>query len=318
MLVPKLIEAIRQGGEEGKEAALVLGLLIEREKVYHPIPEDEASLPSDGGIRPILGSEFVDRRLSKIEVKEGVDGLLRYINETVIPPPRAVWALTKSYSPRTLPHLINLLERFVGDADKEDLVYQALVGIMNFPTDDDSLAAIRLADRCGHGRVKEAAVKYLQQNLRKIKTTRKGIKKTPDKTLSVEGQITMLQRRPKHSHVVVNDRYQGIRVLNPWRGTEVLRVGFTDGYDSSIVNNGWCFRSDGNAVLVLHEESRTASLLELTTDRPSHDLPSPPLPKILDLRYIWATADEMNRSGSLAATPLLSSIYSGRMGGLHL
>lgn len=292
MLVPKLIEAIRTGSAEGKEAALVLGLLIEREKVYHPIPGD------DGGIGQVLGEQFVNRRLSKIEVQEAVDGLIRYINEAVVPQPKAVWALSKSYDSRTLPDLIDLLERFVGDADKEELVYQALVGIMNLysagRTNERSLVAIRRAAREGHGRVKEAAIKFLQRTLSQIKerahfAARESLKyvKTPDQSFRVEGEIYMLQRRPQHSHVVVNDRYQGIRVLDPWLGTEVQRVAFTEGYDKSGVINGWCLRSDGNAVLVLHEKSRTASLLSLTTDTPSYDLPAPPLPNIADLRYIW-------------------------------
>lgn len=300
MLVPKLIEAIRAGSAEGKEAALVLGLLIERENVYHPIPGDE------GGIGQVLGEEFVSRRLSKIEVKEAVDGLIDYINEAVVPQPRAVWALTKSYEPRTLPHLINVLDRFVGDAQKEELVYQALVGIMNssprrvlfehptgkLRTDERSLSAIRRAAREGHGRVREAAIKYLQRNLPQLKrhfAAREELKyvKKPDQTFGVEGQITMLQRRPGHSHIVVNDRYQGIRVLDPKLGTEVQRVAFAEGYDRSGIINGWCLRSDGDAVLVLHEKSRTASLLSLTSNEPSYDLPAPPLPKIADLRYIW-------------------------------
>lgn len=109
----------------------------------------------------------------------------------------------------------------------------------------------------------------------------------PDNTYAIEGEIYMLQRRPMHPHVVVNDKYQGIRVLDPWRRMNVLQVSFTEGYDSAGIINGWCFRSDGKAVLVLNEETQNACLLSLEAEASSYDLKSPPLKEITDLRYTW-------------------------------
>ena len=99
--------------------------------------------------------------------------------------------------------------------------------------------------------------------------------------------IYLLQRRPAHTDVILNHKSQGIRVLDPWNGTDFCRIDFTKGYDSSGLINGWCLRSDGQAVLVLHQESRTASLLSLTASSASYDLKAPPLPEMSDLRYIW-------------------------------
>ena len=110
---------------------------------------------------------------------------------------------------------------------------------------------------------------------------------TPDNLFTIEGEIYLVQRRPMHPHVVVNNKNQGIRVLDPWRGIDILQVSFTEKYDSSGMINGWCFRADGKAVLVLNEETRNACLLPLEAEGSSYDLKCPPLREIIDLRYVW-------------------------------
>jgi hypothetical protein len=154
MFIAKLMESVPKGGEEAHEAALTLGLLIERETVHRPAGDD-------GGISEILGDEIASRRLSSSELRTAVDELIAYITETPEPHPTAVWAVTKSYDPRILPHLINLLDRVVTDPLKEHLAYQALVGITFF-YNELSTAAIRRAAERGYGLVKETATQYLR------------------------------------------------------------------------------------------------------------------------------------------------------------
>jgi len=160
MLIEKLIQVIRSGGTEAHDAALALGLLIEREKVNRPNPAD------DGGIREILGDELANRRLSQMELNTAVDELIHYIDETLEPDSMAVWALTKSYEPRILPHLMALLDRVINDTTQENLTYQTLLGIINIgiPSSykDLSLAEIRKASEHGHGQVRETATRYLE------------------------------------------------------------------------------------------------------------------------------------------------------------
>lgn len=160
MLVEKLLQTIRSGGTEAHEAALALGLLIEREKVNRPNSGD------DGGIREILGDKLANQRLSQMELNTAVDELIRYIDETTKPHSMAVWALTKSYEPRILPHLIAILDRVVNDTTQENLTYQTLLGIINIGISssykDVSLAAIRKAAEHGHGQVMETATQYLE------------------------------------------------------------------------------------------------------------------------------------------------------------
>jgi HEAT repeat protein len=154
VFVTRYMEAIPRGGVEAHEAALALGLMIERETVCRPSSDD------DGGIRAILGDELADRRLSGPEVKEAVEALIKYVGETPEPHPTAVWALTKGYDERALPHFINILDRFSADPEKEKLAYQALVGLSSF-RDDPSLSAVRRAADRGQGLVRETATLYL-------------------------------------------------------------------------------------------------------------------------------------------------------------
>ncbi|RPJ83106.1 MAG: hypothetical protein EHM18_14870 [Acidobacteria bacterium] len=159
MFVLEMMEAIRRGGEEAHEAALTLGLLIEREKVNRPAGDD-------GGISVILGDEFAKRRLSETELKTAVDELIKYIQGTNDPIPTAIWALTKSYDPRIVPYLIEFLNKVLSDPAKEQLAYLALLGIINTGVSSsyksDSLAAIRNAAEHGQGIVTETATNYLK------------------------------------------------------------------------------------------------------------------------------------------------------------
>lgn len=154
MLVDRLLHSIWHGGEEADEAALTLGLLIEREKTHHPTPND------DGGIKQTLGEQFTNQRLTNNEVRIATDELIKYVSEVNVPHYRAVWALTKCYDLRSLPHLISLLDRFSKDPKQEDLAYYALVGIITFHN-EESLEAIKRAAELGQGKVKNTANTYL-------------------------------------------------------------------------------------------------------------------------------------------------------------
>jgi hypothetical protein len=152
--IDELIETIRRKDGSAHQAALTLGLLIEREGVRRPAGDD-------GGIRMILGKKWARRRLSEEELKYVVDQLIDYTNKAAEPDPMVVWALTKSHDVRTLECFIDLLYRVLTDPEREHLAYQALIGLTSFYT-ADSHAAIRRAAEQGHGLVKETATRYLQ------------------------------------------------------------------------------------------------------------------------------------------------------------
>jgi len=158
MFISQLMGAIRCGGDQTEEAALTLGLLIERERTNRPVGDD-------GGIRLILDEEMAKRRLSEVELASAVEELIRYVSETPTPHPTAVWALTKSYDVRMVRPLIELLKRLLPDSSQENAAYNALSGVMNTGVSselrEESLAMIREAAEQGFERVKEAAAGYL-------------------------------------------------------------------------------------------------------------------------------------------------------------
>jgi hypothetical protein len=283
-LVLELLNALWSGGPEMHEAVLTLGLLIEREKVYRPVPGD------DGGIKQILGEEFVNKRLSKRDLETAIHGLIEYIEKASVPYPGAIWALSKCYDPIILSPLIRLLDRYLADAEQEELAAQALTVITNF-YGDQVLAVVQRAAEYGYGQVKEAARQYLarhhSQNWPGQEERSPHYIEMSDIAFPLDIEIYRLQRQPGQPHIVVNDGYNGILVLDPWTGTEVFRTPFTMEYNSAGIISDWCFRSDGKAVLVLHDESRTGALLSLEKPGHGHDVTPPPLRQIADIRYIW-------------------------------
>lgn len=157
--VQTLLRSVRRGGEQGREASLALGLLIERERVQRP-PHD------DGGIREILGEEYADRRLSEAELAVAVEGLLHHVEQAGEDSASTViWALSKSYDERVVPPVINLLAKLHARRDKEHLAYQALTIVMNTgvgsPHNDAALQAVRNAAARGAGDVAQTARTYL-------------------------------------------------------------------------------------------------------------------------------------------------------------
>lgn len=109
----------------------------------------------------------------------------------------------------------------------------------------------------------------------------------PDNSFNFEGATYMLQRRPMHPHIVINNKYEGISILEPWSGKQVLQVNFPSCYDPYGIIDGWCFRSDGKAVLTFNKQSSTACLLSLEINGASYNFESPKLQNFADLRYIW-------------------------------
>jgi hypothetical protein len=152
-LVDDLLRALSEPGQAGDQAALALGLLIERERVRRPAGDDD-------GIRAVLGDRLADRRLMAAEVDRAIAGLARYIDETTRPGSTAVWALGKSYDERFAPTLLRLLDRALDDESMEETAYEALGALINSKADVARDAVVRAAET-GHGRVRDLARGYL-------------------------------------------------------------------------------------------------------------------------------------------------------------
>ena len=153
--IPDLLAEIRAGGPAADEAAVTLGLLIERAARG---PQND-----DGDISEALPPALADRLLTPDEHRTAVDGLIAYVDESEQPLPLAVWALAKTDDRRVVPALLGLLARTVDGPEHEHLAYQALTGAIPFDGPEVRRAVRDAAER-GHGRVGEGARRYLEIN----------------------------------------------------------------------------------------------------------------------------------------------------------
>jgi hypothetical protein len=115
--------------------------------------------------------------------------------------------------------------------------------------------------------------------------------RNPDIIFGVDGKeadIYKIQRLPLSTHLVINNKYEGVKVIDPWQnGAEMLNISFSKNYLSRGSIDGWCFRSDGKAILVMDEQNNySASLLFLESGE-KYDLAYPPFKHLQDLRYCW-------------------------------
>jgi hypothetical protein len=153
MSVDQLLEEIRGGGDGAKEAAVTLGLLIERAR--RPPGAD------DQDIAEVIAPEFADRHLTDAERDQALDGLIAYVSGEPLPLPLAVWALGKSADDRAAPALAGVLERTLDESEHEHLSYQALTGLIPIGG-PEATEAIHAAAERGHGDVRETARRYLR------------------------------------------------------------------------------------------------------------------------------------------------------------
>ena len=152
-MIAELLAKVRAGGDEAKDAARTLGLLIERASRTPHLDDDD--------IVRLLDAEYADRHLTAAEREQAIDGLLEIVDADPRPLPLAVWALGKSVDKRVAPALISVLERTLDEPEHEHLAYQALTGMIPLRT-PEVLQAVRDAAERGHGSVREDARGYLR------------------------------------------------------------------------------------------------------------------------------------------------------------
>lgn len=109
--------------------------------------------------------------------------------------------------------------------------------------------------------------------------------KEPIRSFEIEGHSYFLQRRPRHLQLVTIDRPGGVRIIDPWTGATIQRVGSPEPRPSII--DAWCFRADGREVILMANEEGQASLLSLEPGGASFALARPPFDHVFDLRYVW-------------------------------
>lgn len=275
--VRELATAIPRGGEQADLAIRTLGLLIEREKASHPAGDD-------GGVTELLGPELAAHRLTPAAIHEAVNLLLAHLTEVRVPEPGIVWALTKSFDPRIVPHLAALLERVIDDPVHEAVASQVVDSLTCF-FDARSIAAVRLAAERGHGDAREHAAYWLR--LRDTESILADPAKThaPSSSCPLNANAYHLQRRPGSAQLIVNDGPGGLIVLDAVSGSEVARAAFSPGFPRDQLVRAWCLSADGSQVAVF-ADGGAGSLVSLASGA-SEDFAAPLNGDMEDLRYLW-------------------------------
>ena len=297
-LVRDLLDKVSSDGDESSQAALALGLLVQREKVTFP-PGD------DGGVEQTLGAAMAAQRLGPMEIHDAVNGLIARMRDPRLPAPFVVWAAARSFDPRIVPHLVALLERVVEQADRTALARQIVDGLTHF-FDARAVAGIRLAAARGTGEVRDSAGSWLALHGHKEPRPPAARVHAPWCRMEVGGDVHRLQRRPGHREIIVNDAGRGLRVIDPWNTTERGRIAFAPGYEDSGQIHAWFVHGGGECVAVF-AASGAGSLLWLTGQR-SADLRAPG-PLVENPAYCW------DADGALLVRADASAFWTLRLDG---
>lgn len=138
---------IREGDALADNSAVVLALLIEGGQ-----PNARLSSELFGDLAPASSEEAP---------AEAVHELRRYVTETPMPLPSAVWALGKTQDRRLAETFTSILIRAL-DGHSESLAHQALVALTALPADAVPVDTIRLVAANGPGPVRELAEDWLR------------------------------------------------------------------------------------------------------------------------------------------------------------
>jgi hypothetical protein len=148
--VTELLHHIKNGDAFADDSALALALLIE-------------GGPHNARLSPQLIGDLAKpgSRAGRAEAAaDAVRELRRYISETPMPLPSAVWALGKAHDRGLADTFSSVLIRAL-DGHAEPLAHQALAALTTLPADAVPVDTIRLAAAKGRDEVRELAEAWL-------------------------------------------------------------------------------------------------------------------------------------------------------------
>jgi acetylornithine deacetylase/succinyl-diaminopimelate desuccinylase-like protein len=148
--VTQLVDHIRDGDALADDSAVALARLI------------EGAPPTAGQSSGHSGDVPASSDSARAQAAaEAVRQLRRYIHETPMPLPSAVWALGKEQDPRFADTFASLVIRALDRRD-EPLAYQALAALTVLPADAVPVDTVRLAAETGPDDVRDLAEDWLR------------------------------------------------------------------------------------------------------------------------------------------------------------
>ncbi|GAB4211019.1 MAG: hypothetical protein OHK0022_45070 [Roseiflexaceae bacterium] len=109
----------------------------------------------------------------------------------------------------------------------------------------------------------------------------------PNLVYTIEGDTYRLHHRPNYAHIVINNDYKGVAVVDPLSNVTVAERNFPEGYSSSGVIDHWLFSADGSKLLAVCEDDRSIALIDLIDSQGSSLVEYPPVDISINTAYIW-------------------------------
>lgn len=126
----------------------------------------------------------------------------------------------------------------------------------------------------------------------------------------LRGDIYLMRRRAGHAQVILNDAYRGLRVVDPWDGSEVARVPFSEQFRQGGGAVALLYvRADGLQALAADFEGPCGALMDLTGGAPT-DVLMPPSGDARSAAHVW------DERGLVCADTRLERFYEMEAGRL--
>lgn len=103
--------------------------------------------------------------------------------------------------------------------------------------------------------------------------------------------IYWVQRRPGHSHIITNNAYDGLLVLDPWSGEVVQRCRLPSSYNPRGTINYVCLRADGAVAMVLNDDDGCSAALTPLDGSPAAGAQHPSWRDTQAMPYDWRGED---------------------------
>lgn len=105
-------------------------------------------------------------------------------------------------------------------------------------------------------------------------------------SMEFEGDLFLMERRPHRPHIIINDDYRGLRVIDPFKGEEVLKIPYGGVFTPDGIANAWAVCADGDHVVAFNDEVKQACLLSLESES-VQPVSHPPWTATAGMPYDW-------------------------------
>lgn len=109
----------------------------------------------------------------------------------------------------------------------------------------------------------------------------------PNILIRFENDMYRMHRRPGHPHIILNDAYKGVKIVDPIENKVISEHIFPEPYGPGGIIDNWFFSADGNKMLVVAEDDHRIALIDFKEDQASCMIEYPPVKMMSNITYLW-------------------------------